>query len=98
MLAKTAAFIACSLNAWKKGFVEGNLVESDPAHYALSAAFKGSFGTLADRPKPRGSVDQGAFGPNGDIPGLPPHVCLTLEREQPRNARPGTADLNGSLF
>ena len=33
MLAKTAVFIALL----PEGFVEGGLVESDPAHYALSA-------------------------------------------------------------
>ena len=52
----------CSLNVQEKGFVEGSLVESDPARDTLSAAFKWSFGALADRSKPQGSAEEVAFG------------------------------------
>ena len=52
MLAKTAVFIALlPKRLGRKGFAEGSLVESDPADYALSAAFKCSFGALAGRSK-----------------------------------------------
>src|SRR5882762_8215442 len=61
----------------RKGFVEGSLVESDPAHYALSAAFKWSFGALADRSKPQGSVEEVAFGSFSTELGCPRHVRFT---------------------
>jgi hypothetical protein len=52
----------------RKVLLRENLVEGDPTRYAFCAAFTAwSFGALADRSKPRGLVEEVAFGSKGAI-------------------------------